>query len=792
MSWVVLAASVLVAQQLVIGAAATALTMLTSLAVVAVTVAALRARAVSSAVVAAGAAAVCAAAWMAHPSVPAMLPGTAAHLLEKSLGDDVKVRLEGRASAVVPTYGGGVRMTLALERAAPDGEMLSDAAGLVSVTVRSTRSVWRTGDRIALTSRLRRITGFGNFGEFDWAAYNARRGIVATAYAWEESDVERLPRRDGRIDAIRRAFSEACARRGGQGAELLEALIIGDRFGIDRRVSDAVRDAGLAHYLAISGSHMALIVVVVVAMVRRIAVATPAVRAGYDVMRMAAVAAMAALAGYAAISGGGVSVTRSVLMAAATLLAMWRGRPDDAVRALGASAVVLAFQLPGVGEEAGFQLSFAAVAALIAHARGWQRPLSGAAAVPAGRLRRGLRVLRKAGVITLVCWAVTAPLVAQCFHRVSLVAPLANLVAAPIVSAVVVIGLVAVMALPLGGAITAAAVDVGSRLAEALIVIASTASVLPMAAVATPEPGPLLTGALTALPVAMLTPWPWRRQAVASLTVVAAVCLMAGLHARFRSDRTDVWFASVGQGDGAVVRMAGGRVLVIDGGPPGRGHLVMGPMLRRLWIGRIDVLMASHVQADHSGAFLELLEDFRVGELWIPAGDCDSTAALALKSAAEARGVPVRQMAAGGQGGPGLAILGPRSSGRCDSNDQSVIVAVEHAGRRVLFTGDIESGAEALVVAQVSPRALRADVLKVPHHGSRTSSTEAFLDAVDPELAVALLGLGNRYGFPAPEVEARYQERGIRWLRADRCGAVHLSIGDDGIRVRTALAAPSY
>jgi len=798
--WILLGASVLLAQQIVIARSAGAFTVIACLVVAAAVLHEWRRQRVSPRALAAAAAVVAAGALVAVPwereSIAREAVATPQALLREEGMADHKVRVQGRVAEVAPTYGGGVRIALELESLGDETGALRPASGRISLSIRSTQQLWRTGDRLGVTSRLRRITGFGNFGEFDWPAYNARRGIVAGAYAWDDRDVARLAADDGLVDAVRRSFSEACARRGGQGAELLEALIIGDRVGIDRSVSESIRDAGLAHYLAISGSHMALIVVVVVAVVRRLALATPAVRAGYDVMRAAAVTAMAALLGYAAISGGGVSVTRSVLMAAATLIAMWRGRPDDGLRALGGSAVLLAFQMPGVGEEAGFQLSFAAVGALIVLARsragGPADPASLTASPShssAGGPRRAaaLRVAREGLAVVLVCWLVTSPLVAQCFHRVSLIAPVANLVAAPVVSTIVVVGLLAVVTLPLGPQPAGWLIDLGSLLGDSLAALAHWTAAIPGAAVATPEPGPLLTACLSATPFLLLAPLPLRRRGLPLLVAAIAACVVTGLHTRYRSDVADLWFASVGQGDGAVVRMPGGRVMVIDGGPPGRGHLVMAPLLRRLWVHRIDWLVASHVQADHSGAFLELLDQFDVGELWLPAGRCDSEAAARLIARAAAAGTVVRRVGAGTDAAPGVRVLAPRDEqGSCDANDRSIVLSFEHAGYRALFTGDIEAAGEAALVSAAGQDALRAHVLKVPHHGSRTSSTPPLVAAVAPSVAVASLGLDNRYGFPAPAVEQRFLAAGALWLRTDRTGGVHVVLRRGGISVDTA------
>jgi competence protein ComEC len=721
------------------------------------------------------------------PAIEALLRG------RSSTAD--KVPLVGRVVDASPTYGDGVRLTIDVESA--DGVA---GTGLVSVSVRSTKRRWRTGDRLSVTSRLRRIAGFGNFGELDWAAYNARRGIFASAYAWDDDDVKPLPPAPGFVDDLRRRFSEACERRGGQGAEILEALTIGDRTGIDRTTSDAVRDAGLAHFLAISGSHMALIVALVVGLVRRTAGRSVAVLQRFDVLRLAAVAGALAVAAYTLVCGGGVSVNRSAMMALAAMVALWRGLPGDDVRALGGSAIVLALAMPGVGEEAGFQLSYVAVAALLLDARrrralirARHEFLNSAKSVPGtdfdnppSKLRTAVVFLGEAARLTIVCWAVTTPIVAHHFQRVSLVAPLANLLAAPLVSAIVVSGIGGLAVTPLSPSAGDIAIAIGSILSSAVVQLSIWCAALPLAATTTVAPSVPLAATLTGAALAALLPNSRRRSAaVGTLVILASFLTGRAMHERWRDDRLDVWFASVGQGDAAIVRQPGGKVWVIDTGPPGRGRMVLGPLLRRAWIGRIDVLVASHLQSDHAGAIPELLDEFDVGEIWLPDGPCPN--AELLERDAAARGVPVHYVSRqhpdpdpdnDASDAAGVEILWPPAgAAACNFNDQSLVLRFEHGRRRVLFAGDVEAPAEAALAREAD---LRADVLKVPHHGSRTSSTPAFVEAVAPATAVISLGLDNQFRFPAPEVEARYGERLARIVRTDRTGAAHLTIERNG------------
>lgn len=732
-------------------------------------------------------------------------------LLEGEATSEVPYRIVGRVADVAPRQAGGVRLTVEAETAERAGRGVVDARGSVALSLRSTRRSWHAGDRVAFRSRLRRIASFGNFGEFDWAAFSARRGIRVSAYAWNDDAVAVLAARDGWVDAWRRRFAVACEARGGTGAAMVKALVVGDRTSIAPEVAAAVRDAGLAHHLAISGAHMALLLAAMSALVLATFGRSERFLLRFDVMRLVAACGAAAVLAYAAASGGGISVARSVLMAMAAMAALWHGVPGDAWRALGASAIVLALAYPGVGEEAGFQLSYLAVAALLAHGERTREAAAlrrAARPLPMGReeaaprpAERCLRAILEVFRIAVICWAVTTPIVAHHFARVALYAPLANLMAAPFVAAAVLLGIAALFLLPVAPAAAEALLVVAALAGEAVAAVAAGVSALPAAAFAVPVPGALVNWYLSPIFIWYLSP------IVLSPIVrfvgvgVAVVAVAWGVGDRYARDRLDVVFASVGQGDAAIVRFPGGRVAVVDTGPPGFGRMAVGPLLRRLWIGRIDVLVASHVQADHAGAAPELLEDFDVGEVWLPAGPCDAALFAAIERTAAKRGVAVERIVAGARAerradalvagtGASLDVLAPPSSpagdGACDDNDRSIVLAVAFAGRRVLLTGDIEAAAERELLARARMAGgaglLRADVLKVAHHGSATSSTAAFLDAVAPAVAVASLGSDNPYGFPSPEVEERLRERGGRLLRTDRDGAVRVRIARRGTR----------
>ena len=251
-------------------------------------------------------------------------------------------------------------------------------------------------------------------------------------------------------------------------------------------------------------------------------------------------------------------------------------------------------------------------------------------------------------------------------------------------------------------------------------------------------------------------------------------------------------FLDVGQGDAAVVEAPGGAVMLIDGGGTRDGQFDTGarivePFLRARGISRLDVVALSHPHPDHLNGLFRILQRFPVGAFWSSGDDGHNPEYRRLVALAAARGVPTPEVTPTALGGARVAPLGPFLDGRIAAppgltvNDASLVLRVAFAGRSVLFAGDLEADGEGELCGQRSlGQTVRSDVLKVPHHGSRTSSSDELLDAVEPELAVMSLGWRNQFHFPAPEVLARYAARGARTLRTDRDGAVTVTVAPGG------------
>ncbi|HXU83576.1 MAG TPA: DNA internalization-related competence protein ComEC/Rec2, partial [Polyangia bacterium] len=565
-------------------------------------------------------------------------------------------------------------------------------------------------------------------------------------------------------------------------------------------VEDGFRAAGATHVLSVSGLHLASVAALIFFMVRQAAAAVPALALRVRPGRVAAAVALPAVLLYTLVTGEAVATERSALMAAVALAGGLLSRPFALATSIALSALVLLVRSPLLLLDVSFQLSFASVIALGLLAR----RLSPQRAPPAAAWwRRALGWLGRFGAATLAASVATAPLVAHHFGELTPAAPLGNLALVPLVELVI-------LPLGLGGALLGAvhpwlglvpltAAGWASRLALALAELFRAWA--PVFLVRFPSW--LETAALVLAGGAVLralAPGSTRRWwGVAAAGLALAVASLAGRELSRRSDGgVRVTFLDVGQGDAAVLE-APGFVAVIDGGGSyddtfDTGARVLEPFLRARGIGRIDLMVLSHPHPDHLNGLFRLLQRFPVGALWTSGDDGHNPRYRELMALARARGVATPVPRALVRGRLALTPLGPWLGERIGAppgtsvNDASLVVRVAFAGRAILFSGDLEADGEAELVGNAAAGlAVASDVLKVPHHGSRTSSSDELLDAVHPSLAVISLGRQNRFHFPRPEVLRRYRARGVQVLRTDESGAVTLAI--DGRGGMTALCA---
>jgi len=637
----------------------------------------------------------------------------------------------------------------------------------------------RAGQRWRWTVRLRRPHGNVNPASYDWELSLLEQGVRATGYV-RDAPAERLAEAAGDpIDRLRQRVRDAIEATvpDRRVAGVLAALCIGDQGAIEREDWDLFRNTGTAHLMAISGLHVTMLAwaagLVIAGLWRRSAPATlwlPAPLAG----RLGGL--FTALA-YALFSGWGVPSQRTVWMLATVTVLRVLGLRWPWLIVLLMAAVVVTMLDPWALLQAGFWLSFMAVGLLMASSPADDRthePPPGtdpASATRWHRLARGAwrqvrHDLRTQAIATLGL----TPLTLVFFHQVSLVGFAANVVAIPLVTLVVTpLALLGTLIVPLW--------TVGAIVVRGLMAMLSALAGLPAAVWTAPEAPAWaqLAGLLGAMLIVL--PIPWRVRALGAVLVVPLLWPGRSLPP---PGTFELIALDVGQGTSVLVRTHA-HLLVYDTGPQyardnDAGQRILVPVLRARGEARVDRLVLSHRDADHTGGARSLIAAYPVDALLTSLEEEHPLLAL---------GPPPERCVAGQSwtwDGVRFDVLHPKYDGydvARKSNALSCVVRVTGSNGSALLTGDIERGQEAELVASLGT-ALRSDVLIVPHHGSRTSSTPAFIDAVRPTVAVFQAGYLSRFRHPAPDVVARYVERGIETVTSPACGAWHRPAVHDG------------
>ena len=634
------------------------------------------------------------------------------------------------------------------------------------------------GERFRARVRLSAPASRRNPGSPDAARRARREGVGAVGSLVHPSLQVRLPEREGLrpFAPIHRLRARAAARLSGlgRGGELLRTLALGQPGGLDPAAREAWAELGISHLLSVSGLHLTIVGALAFGAARRALARSARLAARWDVRRPALALAMACAAAYAVLAGGGVPVRRSLVLLAALAAAAIARRPAAAASSLAAASVAILAVEPEALFDPGAQLAFAGSAALAgAIARDRPRPAS-------GRWRAVAEGLRVSATALLA----TAPIAAAHFGRGAPFALLANAIAVPWTGALLLPGALAAAALallpqhPAQGALLAGLAWLGEQSLRACEALADVLPAPP--AGAAPAPEWLLVGA--ALAAGGL--WARGTRARVVLASVLGGVLAVAPPARVAPAPPRVVALDVGQGDAILVQSAQAAVLVDAGGSFGTGsdpgQATVVPALRALGVRRVDLFIVSHGDLDHRGGAPAVLRSLEVGEVWLPLGSGGDPAFAALADAARRERVPVFERGAGSRpwvrGGLVATPLWPRrDAGGVSRNDRSLVVRVAVAGRRVLLPGDLEAeGEQALLASRAD---LRADVLKLPHHGSRSSSTRAFLAAVGASVAISSAPCEGRFRMPHPEVVRRTHAHGASLWWTGRDGAVRIGLG---------------
>jgi competence protein ComEC len=695
--------------------------------------------------------------------------------------------------------GSGARLVVDLQQL--DG---APARATLSLVVAAGWPDLAPGEPVTFDAHLRSLRGTQNPGVPDPARALRAAGIDALATVPSAAGLRRLPPPGGaagwrpralayRAHRALRAAIDGAVR--GPAAAFLDTAVLGERRGVTPDVEDGFRAAGATHVLSVSGLHLAAVAALLFAVARGLAARVPRLALAVDPRTVAAAVSLPAVGFFTLLTGEAVATERSALMLGLGLAAILVGRAPRPASTIAGAALILLGTQPLQLFDVSFQLSVASVGgiALCARRIGPPRAASGSSWG-----RRMGRWLWRFGAATLAATAATAPLGAHWFGEIAPAAPLGNLALVPLVElAVVPAGLagatLGALWSPLGRWPLAVAAG-AARLALAIAAGFRAHAPVWLCRMPTwPETAAATAAGLLAL-VALGGPARRRRWAAgaAACALAAAGSMAVRDHLRRHRAALVATFLDVGQGDAAVVEAPGGAVMLIDGGGTRDGQFDTGarivePFLRARGIVRLDVVALSHPHPDHLNGLFRILQRFPVGAFWSSGDDGHNPEYRRLIELAHSRGIPTPPVRAAPLGGAWAEPLAPSLDGVVAAppgltvNDASLVVRLALGPHALLFSGDLEADGEGELAGQRAlGRDVQADVLKVPHHGSRTSSSDELLDAIRPRLAVMSLGWHNQFHFPSPAVVARYAGRGIATLRTDRDGAVTVALSPEG------------
>ncbi len=565
---------------------------------------------------------------------------------------------------------------------------------------------------------------------------------------------------------------------------LAEAMVLARREALDVGIRDRFAAAGLAHMLAISGAHVGIIAGTLLLIGR--------------VLRLRAkTAALVAVAGtvlYVLFLGAPAAAARAGLQAVLVLATRLLQRPADPLAMLAVAALVLLAADGMALLDPGFQLSFAGMYGILA----WREPLR-------GFFTRGLpSALATTLAVTLAATLATAPIAALHFGTVPVLGPLTNVLAGPVIAVCI-----PAVSLVLGTSLVSDAfaefLAGGARVLLTLLDgIAARAAAVPGGhqTASSRDVMAWLMAALVATLVARRAgpARAWRRRlgnaarpgrsvALVRLSAGVAAWLLVPLVLARGSGTLELHAIDVGQGDAIAIRLPAGRWILVDAGPRSErfdaGRAIVVPYLLRHGARRLDALILSHPDEDHIGGAAAVLERLDVDVVIDPGVATGKDSFLALLRTVADQRIP---WIAGRDGRTiffddvTLHFLAPEDGSLdalADANDYSLVFRLEYGRFSALFTGDAPRSVENRIAAR-SGDALASTLLKVGHHGSRTSTGDSVLTAAQPRIALLSVGRRNRYGHPAPEVMARLRDHEVQVLRTDLSGTVRVRVWPDG------------
>lgn len=638
------------------------------------------------------------------------------------------------------------------------------------------------GREVVFGGMLTQPQGVRNPGGFNYRRYLAQKGVGACIFAYpysiEAGDVRKgcflvqagLGIRNGIVHVIDNSLPR-------QQAGLLNGMLIGYRKGLSEEVQEAFSNAGLTHIMAVSGANVAFLILPLSFLFKLLRIRK----------RAANLLIMLFLTVFVFITGFEPSVLRAVLMACVLLTAVVIYEKPDVYASLAFSCIILLLASPCMLFHAGFQLSYAATLGIVMLHKNISNLIT-RCHIP-GKIAEVMAA-------TLAAQLGTLPVAVTHFNRVSLIAVIPNMLAAPLLEVITILGMLMAVFGQFSLFLSRVIGYLNNVLLSIILYITKWSSDIPFAVTKTITPPLLLVGAYYVIVWYLLWYKPLKkvRLRLRHAAVILSFTAVFVFGAAIRPAYLEIMFLDIGQGDSAFIRTYSGKTVLIDGGGSSDptvdsniGERVLIPFLLDSGVGRLDAVIATHPHSDHIQGLVDVLEQIKTDRLIIPSMQ-DETGFRDLLHAASSKNIAISRCARGDiirlDGMTTMQVLNPEHE--CDSdekslNNASLVIKLCYGHTSFLFTGDIEAEAEDAILKEAQD--LNADLIKIAHHGSSTSTGEAFLNEVDPEVAIISVGR-NSFGHPSDEVLQRIEKSSTQYFRTDECGAVIVRSNGKDIRIR--------
>ncbi len=696
-----------------------------------------------------------------------------------------------------------------------EGNKIVPITGKMLLTIKKKSTSFNFGDKIRFFAKIRLPRNFNNPGSFDYQRYLALKGIRVIASLPDETSIIKVQQSSPHIffallERYRNTIRNFLSRHLPSPEQgIANALILGEKGGIPEDVRRLFAASGVAHILAISGLHIGIIALVSFVLIKNLLKCSTWIMLATDISKVAASITILPVTAYSFIAGNHIATVRATIMVITYLISIILDRRNDLWNTLSLAALLILTVAPSSLFDISFQLSFISVIAIISISppctsflsKNTHDPLTPKPVLWKSAVRRITLFL----IITTAAMIGTAPIVALYFNQFSPWGLLSNCIIIPLVGFLVVpLGLLTALLSCLYQPLALW----GTHLMHALLALALKVvhcfSALPYAGYRTTTPT-LLEIVLFYAGIVCLLQLGKSKMARWSLAFITLglIADQAFWHYQVQlNPLLRITAIDVGQGEATLIQFPFGKTMLIDGGGFSKstfdvGEKVVAPVLWKKKIKNVDLVVLTHPHPDHLNGLISLIKNFKVKEVWTNGEHTVSESFEALEGILEKKRIRKLIVSSAQKnrkiGGVIMEVLHPPSSSvyKRDNpshiliNNDSLVVRLVYKKVSILFTGDICESAERDLLKNSS--ILKSTILKVPHHGSKTSSSLPFLRAVDPSIAILSVGHKNIFRLPNPTILKRYRDQGCKLLRTDRDGAISIETDGSAVGIKTFL-----